>query len=123
MSFVDHIYIYFMGYIVTALITWIGASLYLAHSLRQKIIEHMKNSTLVILTAPDTSQSQWKKFIWINNVASYITHPVFYIKRGELCSSDIQNLPKPIKRKLVALRWAILGLVMCIAMYFVFRTR
>lgn len=38
--------------------------------------------------------------------------PRFYLKRGEISSEDLANFPGPLKRKLVALQWSVICLLL-----------
>lgn len=119
MKYTDPLIVSFIGYIVIGALTWVVISLYLCRSFREQIISHMPSSTSVVSTAPTKTDNQWKKFIWINNVAAYVTFPSFHIKRGELNPDEIQNLPVPLRRRLIALRWGIVSLVSSVAILLV----
>lgn len=51
----------------------------------------------------------------IGRISGYVTFSTFYIKRGILNADDLKELPASLKRKLIALQW--IGIILLIVMF------
>lgn len=57
----------------------------------------------------------WGRVMRIGRISGYVTFSTFYIKRGILSADDLKELPASLKRKLIALQW--IGIILLIVMF------
>jgi hypothetical protein len=98
----------FGGAIFLMIFIWIGFALYLAYTKMDVMLKHLKNSTAVMALSHYRHLGVWGNFNLIAGIAALVAFPGRHIKSGSLSAEDIDNLPAPIKRKLVIWRWGIL---------------
>jgi hypothetical protein len=98
----------FGGAIFLMIFIWVGFALYLAYTRLDVMLKHLKNSTAVMALSHYRHLGAWGHFHLIAGIAALVAFPDRHIKSGSLSAEDIDNLPAPIKRKLVIWRWGIL---------------
>lgn len=91
---------------------WIGICLHLAYTKMDLILERLKNCSAIMVRAPLRHGGPWGKLLLVGGISGIVTFPSFYMKRGELSSEDLANFPMPLKRKLIALQWSVIGLLL-----------
>lgn len=94
-----------------AAIVWITVALHMAYTKMDRILEHLKNCTAIMVRAPLRHGGPWGRLMLIGGISGIVTFPKFYLKRGELCPEDLEKFPANLKRKLAVLQWTLLGLL------------
>ncbi|MGY2292473.1 hypothetical protein ACW9H6_22200 [Pseudomonas sp. SDO528_S397] len=94
---------------------WIGVCLHLAYTQMDLMLAHLKNCSAIMSRAPLRHGGPWGKLLLIGGISGIVTFPGFYLKRGGMSVEDLENLPAPLKRKLLIIQWVGIGLffVMC----------
>jgi hypothetical protein len=95
-----------------AAIVWITVALHMAYTKMDRILEHLKNCTAIMVRAPLRHGGPWGRLMLIGGISGIVTFPNFYLKRGELCPEDLEKFPANLKRKLAVLQWTLLGLLL-----------
>lgn len=98
----------FGGTVLLMIFIWIGFALYLAYTKMDVMLRHLRNSTAVMALSHYRHLGAWGHFHLIAGIAALVAFPNRHIKNGTLSAEDINNLPAPLKRKLVIWRWGIL---------------
>lgn len=83
---------------------WIVVALHMAYTKMDILFECMKNSPAILVLGFWRHAGPWGRLRLISNIADYVTSPRNGIENGSLSAEDMENLPAPIKRKLVVLR-------------------
>lgn len=91
---------------------WIGVCLHLAYTKMDFMLERLKNCSAIMVRTPLRHGGPWGKLLLVGGISGIVTFPKFYLKRGELSSEDLTNFPIALKRKLVALQWSLIGLLL-----------
>lgn len=97
---------------LAGIILWIGVCLQLAYTKMDLMLEHLKNCPAIMTRAPLRHGGPWGKLLLVGGISGIVTFPRFYLKRGEISSEDLANFPGPLKRKLVALQWSVICLLL-----------
>lgn len=90
---------------------WIGICLHLAYTKMDLILEHLKNSSAILVRAPLRHGGPWGKLLLIGGISGIVTFPRFHIKRNTLNPADLEGLPYRLKRTLVRLHHSGIGLM------------
>ena len=91
---------------------WIGICLHLAYTKAGVMLEHLENSPAIMAWAPMRQAGPWVKLMLVGGISGLITFPSFQLKRGQLSAIDLERFPVALKRKLVALQWCMIGLLL-----------
>lgn len=97
---------------LAGIILWIGVCLHLAYTKMDLMLDHLKNCSAIMTRAPLRHAGPWGKLLLVGGISGIVTFPEFYLKRGELSSEDLAHFPSPLKRKLVALQWSVICLLL-----------
>ena len=100
---------------ISGMFAGIGYMLFLANTKMDVLQRCFKNSWGV--TEPDAFQygGAWGRVMIIGRISGYVTFSTFYIKRGILSADDLKKLPVSLKRKLIALQWV--GIALLVVMF------
>lgn len=100
---------------ISGMLAGIGYMLFLAKTKMDVLQRCFKNSWGV--TGPDAFQysGAWGRVMIIGRISGYVTFSTFYIKRGILSADDLKKLPVSLKRKLIALQW--IGIALLVVMF------
>lgn len=108
---------YLCGAVLLGIIVWIGISLHLAYTRMEEMLEHLKNCSAVMDRAPLRHGGPWGKLLLVGGISGIVTFPNFFLKRGEVNTDDLDNLPAALKHKLVILQWSVWGLLVAMAIF------
>lgn len=103
------------GLVIVCMFIWIGVALYMAYTKMDVMLGCLKNSSSVMSMASLRHGGPWGKLLLVGGVSGFITFPGFYLKRGSINAEDVNNFPAPLRRKLVALQWTVIGLFAALA--------
>jgi hypothetical protein len=92
------------GAILLLLFIWILVALHMAYTKLDTLFEHLKNSPAITVLAFWRHAGPWGRLRLIGNIADYVSSPQKGIENGSISAEDIENLPPPMKCKLVLLR-------------------
>ena len=98
---------YLNGVVILLLWVWIGVALHMAYTKMDLILSHLKNCRAVKARASLKNGGPWGKLLLIGGISSFVAFPGVHLSKGELSQDDLENLPHPLKRKLVALQWSV----------------
>lgn len=98
------------GAVLLGIIVWIGICLHLAYTQMDEMLEQLKNCSAVTVRAPLRHGGPWGKLLLVGGISGIVTFPNFFIRRGEVSTDDLSNLPLALKQKLVFLQWSVWGL-------------
>jgi hypothetical protein len=84
-------------------------ALYFGYTKTELLIGHFKNSSSTITNTVRIHTGPWGKLQLVGSACGVLTFPSFYIKHGILSAEDFDNFPRPLRRKLVALQWSVIG--------------
>ncbi|WP_415765019.1 hypothetical protein [Pseudomonas sp. ZB1P45] len=104
------------GLVIVCMFIWIGVALYMAYTKMDVMLGCLKNSSSVMSMASLRHGGPWGKLLLVGGVSGFITFPGFYLKRGSINAEDVNNFPAPLRRKLVALQWTVIGLFAALAL-------
>lgn len=91
------------GGILLLMFIWLVVALYMAYFDIDVIFEHMKNSSAITSLTFLRDAGPSGRLRMISNIADHIRSPRKGIEKGSISAEDIENLPAPIKRKLIIL--------------------
>ncbi|KRA88970.1 hypothetical protein ASD91_14935 [Pseudomonas sp. Root68] len=83
--------------------------MYFGYTKRELLLEHFKNSSSSITNTVRIHTGPWGKLQLVGSACMVLTFPSFYIKHGILSIEDFEFFPHPLRRKLVALQWSVIG--------------
>ncbi|WP_028620013.1 hypothetical protein [Pseudomonas sp. Ant30-3] len=83
----------------------IGASLHLAYTKMDVMLDHLKNCPAVMIRAPFRNGGPWGHMFVLGAIMGVMTTPRLYLRDGGACVEDLKNFPVSLKRKLVILQW------------------
>lgn len=102
---------YLCGIVIVAMFILIWIVLHMAYSQMDVMLENLKNCSAVMVQAPLRNGGPWGKLLLVGWIAGVVTFPGFYLKHGGASVEDLNNFPASLKRKLVAIKWAAIGLL------------
>lgn len=108
---------YLCGAVLLGIIVWIGICLHLAYTRMEEMLEHLKNCSAVMDRAPLRHGGPWGKLLLVGGISGIVTFPNFFLKRGEVNTDDLDNLPSALRHKLVMLQWSVWGLLGAMALF------
>jgi Trk-type K+ transport system membrane component len=100
---------------ISGLFAGIGYMLFLANTKMDILQSCFKNSWGVTGGSAFEYSGVWGRIMIIGRISGYVTFSTFYIKRGILSADDLKELPASLKRKLIALQW--IGIILLIVMF------
>ncbi|PTT96303.1 hypothetical protein DBR45_44485 [Pseudomonas sp. HMWF031] len=124
MSTVSMIFGALGGVILLLMFVWLVVALQMAYTKMDALLQYLKNSPAITVLAFWKHAGPSGRLRMIGNIAHYVSSPRRGIENGTISAEDIENLPAPIKRKLVILRHSVvllsgsLVLLWCIAKIF-----
>lgn len=83
----------------------IGASLHLAYTKMDVMLDHLKNCPAVMIRAPFRNGGPWGNMFVLGAIMGVMTTPRLYLRDGGACVEDLKNFPVSLKRKLLILQW------------------
>ncbi|WCM50287.1 hypothetical protein OH720_25520 [Pseudomonas sp. WJP1] len=98
------------GVILLLIFVWLVIALHMAYTKMDVLFGHLKNSPAITVLAFWRHAGPSGRLRMISNIAHYVSSPRRGIENGTISAEDIENLPMPIKRKLVIL-WRSLTLL------------
>lgn len=104
------------GLVLFGLLIWNVVALYLAYTKLDLMLEKLKNCSAIVTRAPLRHGGPWGKLLLVGGISGIVTFPRFYLSRGELDVEDLETFPIALKRKLIALQWAVIGLLATMVM-------
>lgn len=104
------------GLVLFGLLIWNVVALYLAYTKLDLMLEKLKNCSAIVTRAPLRHGGPWGKLLLVGGISGIVTFPRFYLSRGELDVEDLETFPIALKRKLIALQWAVIGLLTTMVM-------
>lgn len=116
MSKFEMVFGFLSGLLFLSLTIWFATALHMAYTKIDVILEHLKNSPEITSHSGLLKDGLRGRLKLISNICDYVTSPNKGIKNGTISAEDIENLPKPIKRKLIILRHSIVLLVLSLAL-------
>ncbi|UVE43846.1 hypothetical protein KS461_20905 [Pseudomonas chlororaphis] len=90
----------------------LGICLHMAYTKMDVMLDHLQNSAVLSTLTTLRHDGPWGKLILVGSIASFVTFPNFYLKRGWVSAEDVLGFPAALKRKLVVLQWSGLGLLL-----------
>ncbi|WP_256832185.1 hypothetical protein [Pseudomonas sp. Pse1] len=99
------------GLAILGMWIWIAVALRMAYTKMDLLLELLSDSSAIRDRAFLNSGGPWGRLLLIGGVSGIVTFPGFYLKRGGIRTEDLERLPRPIKKKLVALHWSALTLL------------
>ena len=100
---------------ISGMFAGIGYMLFLANTKMDILQSCFKNSWGVTGGSAFEYSGVWGRIMIIGRISGYVTFSTFYIKRGILSADDLKELPASLKRKLIALQW--IGIILLIVMF------
>lgn len=104
------------GLVLFGLLIWNVVALYMAYTKLDLMLEKLKNCSAIVTRAPLRHGGPWGKLLLVGGISGIVTFPRFYLSRGELDVEDLETFPIALKRKLIALQWAVIGLLTTMVM-------
>ncbi|MBD0682418.1 MULTISPECIES: hypothetical protein [Pseudomonas] len=101
----------FCGVVLLGIYIWIGIALYLGYTKGEELSAYFKNSSSLITVDTHKHTGPFGKLQLIGGIASVVTFPRFFVKRGLVSAEDIERFPHPCRRKLIVLQWSVIGLL------------
>jgi hypothetical protein len=98
------------GVILLLIFVWLVVALHMAYTKMDVLFQHLKNSPAITVLAFWRHAGPSGRLRMIGNIAHYVSSPRRGIENGSISAEDIENLPMPIKCKLVFL-WRSLTLL------------
>jgi hypothetical protein len=99
------------GVVLLGIYVWIGVALYLGYTMGEELSKYLKNSLSQITIDTHKHTGPFGMLQLVGGIASVVTFPRFFIKRGIASAADIESFPLPISRKLIILQWSVIGLL------------
>ncbi|MDY7534908.1 hypothetical protein RGV33_25055 [Pseudomonas sp. Bout1] len=99
----------------------IGVALHMAYTRMDLMLEHLKNCSAVMVQAPLKDGGPWGKLLLVGWIAGVVTFPGYYLKHGGASIEDLNSFPAPLRRKLLAIKWAAIVLLAALILLFVLR--
>ncbi len=84
-------------------------ALYFGYTKTELLLDHFKNSSSTITNTVRIHTGPWGRLQLVGSACVLVTFPRFYIKHGILNAEDFDTFPLPLKRKLIALQWSVIG--------------
>ena len=100
---------------ISGLFAGVGYMLFLANTKMNILQRCFKNSWGVTGREEFGYSGVWRRIMIIGRISGYVTFSTFYINRGILSADDLKELPASLKRKLIALQW--IGIILLIVMF------
>lgn len=107
------------GLAILGMWIWIAVALRMAYTKMDLLLELLSDSSAIRDRAFLNSGGPWGRLLLIGGVSGIVTFPGFYLKRGGVRTEDLERLPRPIKKKLVALHWSALTLLVSLTIFVV----
>ncbi|VVQ11337.1 hypothetical protein PS918_05335 [Pseudomonas fluorescens] len=85
-----------------------GVAIYMGYTKGDVLSEHFKNSSSLITVPARIDKGLRGKTRLVYSISSVVTFPRFFLKYGIVSAEDLENFPRDLRRKLVALQWALL---------------
>lgn len=98
----------------------IGASLYLAYTRMDELLNGLKNCSAVMNWAPLRYGGPWGKLCLIGAISGVVTFSGFHLRHGSAGASDLANLPAYLKRRLALLQGAAIVLMAVMILLFIY---
>lgn len=105
------------GLAILGMWIWIAVALHMAYTKMDWLLDLLKDSSAIRDRAFLNSGGPWGRLLLIGGVSGIVTFPSFYLKRGGIRTEDLERLPRPIKKKLVALHWTALTLLTSLTIF------
>jgi len=105
------------GLAILGMWIWIAVALRMAYTKMDLLLELLSDSSAIRDRAFLNSGGPWGRLLLIGGVSGIVTFPGFYLKRGGIRTEDLERLPRPIKKKLVALHWSALTLLTSLTIF------
>jgi hypothetical protein len=102
---------YLSGLILVWIWFWLTIALHLAYTKSGEILEHLKHCSAIRIRAPLRSMGIPGRLLLIGGISGIVTFPKTHLRRGELCAQDLQQLPRSLRRRLIALQWGLISSV------------
>ncbi|MCB2252185.1 hypothetical protein KTQ74_09775 [Pseudomonas chlororaphis] len=102
----------FIGITFLGMFVLIGIYMYLGYTSMDKILEAVRNCSLINRYRFYLSVGPWGKMVMVGGVASCLLFSGYLIKHGELSKDDIDNFPEPLKGRLLMSQyvgWALMA--------------
>jgi hypothetical protein len=81
------------------------------------MLEHIKNSSAVMVQAPLRHGGPWGKLLLVGWISGIVTFPGYYMKRGGVSVEDLNGLPVFLKRRLSFVKRAFI-ILLVVVVYF-----
>ena len=108
---------YISALVFICMFACLGVGLHIYYTKKDLIIEHMKNSSAV--HSPTGAGGLREKLQFVGGVSTALTFSRFYLKHGMISADDLENFPKPLRRKLIVLQWTGMGSLIAMALLLV----
>lgn len=99
------------GVVFVGIYVWLAFALYLGYTKGEDLSMYFKNSSSLISVDTHKHAGPFGKLQLVGGIASVVTFPRFFIKRGMASVEDIEKFPLPFRRKLIFLQWSAIGLL------------
>ena len=96
-------------FVAVGLFICIALALYLGYTQGDQMSKYFKNSSSSMTSATQIHSGPYGKLQLDGGVSFVVTFPQFFLKHGILNAEDVRNFPLRLRRKLVALQWAFIG--------------
>lgn len=99
---------------------WFGFALHLAYTRLDEMLERLKNCQAITRCVSLGHRGLYGKILLIGGISSIVTFPGMYKRCGGVSTEDLNALPDHLKRRLVVMQWALLGLLALLLLLFIF---
>lgn len=79
----------------------IGTSLHLAYTKMDLMLDHLKNSPLIMKHKMLIKSGPRARMIAMGVITGLLTSPSTYVQNGWACAEDLENFPGDLRRKLL----------------------
>lgn len=84
---------------------WIAVALYFAYTKMDIMLDHLKNCPAIMIRTVLLDSGAWGRLHVLGVIMGLMVHPDVYLRDGGAITTDLDNFPSQLKRKLIVLQW------------------
>jgi hypothetical protein len=111
MSTVAKVIGFLNGINMLGIVMWFILALHMGYSRIDEIFRYFESSPVIKGLASYRNEGPARMIWLIGAITAIVTFPTFYLKSGELSEGDLRSLPLALRRRFVAMHWALLTLI------------